>query len=271
MSKEPVPDSVYVKDSVHIVQEAEKEGLYLRILGALAIHLHCPGYEELHYKLERLGPGKNAFTDIDYMAYKKQSGKIRDFFEKTMGYKADPHVLYFTGGNRLIYYDPDDTYYVDVFFDKLDFSHPVDFGKLGKGRLELDSPTITLADLVLEKTQIHEINEKDIKDLVLLFVAHDNGTTEGTDAINGKYVAEVLANDWGFWYDATSNLDKVKGFVPQYKSAGLLTDAQASDVISNIDELLGMIDDEPKTKSWNKRAKKGTTKQWWQAVEEVRI
>ncbi len=271
MSKEPIPDEVYIKDSVYLVEEAQKEGLYLRILGALAIHLHCPGYEDLHFKLDRLGTGKNAFTDIDYMAYSKQKGKIRDFFEKTMGYKPDQHVLYFSGGNRLIYYDSEDKYYVDVFFDKLDFSHPVDFGKLGKGRLELDTPTITLADLILEKTQIHEINEKDIKDLVLMFIAHDNGTEEGNDAINGKYIAEVLANDWGFWYDATSNLDKVKGFVPKYQSAGLLTEEQAKDVISNVDELLAMIEAEPKSKKWTKRAKSGTSKQWWQGVEEVRI
>ena len=42
-------------------------------------------------------------------------------------------------------------------------------------------------------------------------------------------------------------------------------------VISNVDELLGMIEAEPKTKKWTKRAKKGTSKQWWQAVEEVHI
>jgi hypothetical protein len=271
MTKSNVPDAVFIKDSIHLVEEAEKEGLYLRVLGALAIHLHCPGLEELHFNLDRLGPGENAFTDIDFMAYKNQKGKIRDFFEDKMGYKVDHHVLYFSGKNRLIYYAPDDSYYVDVFFDKLDYSHPVDFGKLGKGRLELDSPTITLADLVLEKTQIHEINEKDIKDLVLLFIAHDNTTTESTDAINGKYVAEVLADDWGFWYDARSNLEKVKGFVPQYKDQGLLTDEHAKDVISNVDELLSMIEAEPKSKSWTKRAKKGTSKQWWQDVEEVHI
>ncbi|MGQ4911606.1 MAG: hypothetical protein ACP6KW_05495 [Candidatus Thorarchaeota archaeon] len=269
MSKEPVPDSLYVEESVRIVREAEKEGLYLRILGSLAIHLHCPGFEELHFKMERMGPGKNAFTDIDFMAYKKQAGKIRDFFEKKLGFRADPHVLYFSGGSRLIYYDPSDSYYVDVFFDKLDYSHPVNFGKLSKGRLELDSPTITLADLVLEKTQIHEINEKDIKDLVILFAAHGCSTEEQEDTINGKYVAEVLANDWGFWYDATSNLEKVKGFVPQYKDRGILTEKQAADVLSNVDDLLSMIEAEPKSKSWKRRSKKGTAKQWWQDVEEV--
>jgi hypothetical protein len=180
-------------------------------------------------------------------------------------------VLYFSGKHRLIYYSPDGSYYVDVFFDKLDYSHPVNFGKLEKGRLELDSPTITLADLVLEKTQIHEINEKDIKDLVLLFIAHDNTTTESREAINGKYVAEVLADDWGFWYDATSNLGKVKALVPQYKEQGLISQEHAQDVISNINELLAMIEAEPKSKSWTKRAKKGTSKQWWQDVEEVHI
>ena len=63
----------------------------------------------------------------------------------------------------------------------------------------------------------------------------------------------------------------MKGFTPQYKDADLLTEAQAADVISNVDELLAMIEAEPKTKKWTKRAKKGTSKQWWQAVEEVHL
>lgn len=58
--------------------------------------------------------------------------------------------------------------HVDVFFDELNFCHKVDFRK----RMDTDSPTISLADLVLEKLQIVEINEKDLKDLIVVNLEH---------------------------------------------------------------------------------------------------
>jgi hypothetical protein len=37
-----------------------------------------------------------------------------------------------------------------------------------RGRLELDSPTISLVDLLLSKLQIQRITEKDIKDMIAI-------------------------------------------------------------------------------------------------------
>ena len=44
-----------------------------------------------------------------------------------------------------------------------------------KGRLQLDDPTITTTDLLLEKMQIAEINLKDIKDTLVLLLDHPIG------------------------------------------------------------------------------------------------
>ena len=52
--------------------------------------------------------------------------------------------------------------------DKLDFCHPIPW----KSRLEVDTPTIPLAELVLEKMQIVKINEKDIIDTIMLLREH---------------------------------------------------------------------------------------------------
>jgi hypothetical protein len=46
-----------------------------------------------------------------------------------------------------------------VFADELYFCHKIPF----KGRLEIDTPTISTTDLLLEKMQIVEINLKDFK------------------------------------------------------------------------------------------------------------
>ena len=80
---------------------------------------------------------------------------------------------------------------VDVFFDRLDMNHIIDF----KNRLELDFPTISLADLLLEKMQIVQINEKDIKDTIILLREHPVEDPD-KETINANYVASLLAEDW---------------------------------------------------------------------------
>lgn len=250
--------------------EAEKEGVILRILGALAIRIHSEGFEELHKRLERLGGNEQHFTDIDFIAYSKQRSDIRKFFEEKMSYEIDRHVLFFHGNTRLIYYPPGHLFHVDVFFDQLEFCHDIYFGsKPKKGRLELDAPTIPLADIILQKTQIHEINEKDIKDIIVLLRAHEIGQTEDKECINLKYISELLADDWEFWYEVKLNIEKVQTFAKKYSNDSLLTEEDLLDVNQKIQTMLESLESVEKTKKWRKRAKKGPQKQWWRDVEEV--
>ena len=268
--KEIVPDEVFINDAYRIVNEAQKKGIIIRVIGAVAIRIHSKDFEELHKRLGRLGEGKQNFSDIDFVGYSKQKKLIEKFFEKDIGFIPDKRINLLFGHKRLIFYHPKNWYHSDIFFDALEFSHDIFFGKApGKGRLELDSPTIPLSDLVLEKLQIHEINEKDIKDLIVLFRAHDIGETDEREVINAKYIAKILADDWGFWYDATTNLKKVKLFAKRYLEDNKIGQEDYHDVVKKIDLLLDYIDKEPKTKRWKKRAKIGTKKMWWRPVEEV--
>jgi len=186
-------DETILKEAIKIVEEAQSRGIYLRIMGALAIMLHSMDHAEMFKNLKRLGSEEKFFTDLDLVGYGKQRGKIRDLMEKEFNFTADRYTLLFYR-DRMIYYHPNNTYYVDIFLDKLCFSHDIDLRK----RLELDFPTITLADLVLEKLQIHEINEKDIKDVIILLRAHEIGESDEKEVVNAKRIASVLADDWGF-------------------------------------------------------------------------
>ena len=265
-----IPDEVFIEDAYRIVNAAQEKGIIIRVIGAVAVRIHSKEFEDLHKRLGRLGEGKQNFSDIDFIGYKKQKKDIEKFFEKEIKFIPNKQINLLFGHKRLIYYHPEGYYHSDVFFDALEFSHDVYFGKKpGEGRLELDSPTITVTDLILEKTQIHEINEKDIKDLVVLFRAHEIGETDEKEVINAKYIAKVLANDWGFWYDATNNLKKVQSFSKKYLEEGKIDQEDYDDVIKKIDKLLEYIEREPKTKKWQKRAKKGTKEIWWRPVEEV--
>ncbi len=95
---------------------------------------------------------------------------------------------------------------IDVFFDKLDYCHEIDYA----GRLELDPWSVSLADILLQKLQIWEINDKDLKDIEYLFTVADFGEDD-TKKVNVKYISERLADDWGFWYTAATNLDQGQG------------------------------------------------------------
>ena len=261
-----IPQEEFIKEVVSLVESAQKEGVTLRILGALGIHvksMNCPECIQLHKSLDRLGDGKPMFTDLDLMAYSKQSRNVNDFFQKKMNYKPDQYVNTIFGDRRKIFYHPNNHFHVDVFFDVLSFSHDVNFEK---GRLDVSSPTISLEDLTLEKTQIHDINRKDLVDLFILFLAHDVSEKKEDGKIDASYIAGILSDDWGFWYDATNNLKKV---IEVNKDDKRINTNQMALVKDRISKLLKIIDETPKTRAWEKRSKKGTSKLWYKKVEEV--
>lgn len=263
-------DSEIINEALRIVEGARERGVVLRILGALAVRLHSAEYEDLHVRLGRLGEASSSFTDIDLIGYSSQRGRIRKYFEEELGFHTSRQFLIMYGKERLLYRHRDGIYYVDIFLDKLRFSHDVHFGsKPGKGRLELDYPTISLTDLLLEKLQIHEINEKDIKDLIVLIRGHRLSLADEAESINIDYISRILCDDWGFWYDATTNLKKVLYFAEKYAGDGLISKEDLNDVRSKVDEILSHIDKTPKTKRWIKRSKVGVNKKWWRDVEEL--
>jgi hypothetical protein len=171
-----------------------------------------------------------------------------------LGYECDVNTLMMTGKTRQIYYGGA-VPMIDVFLDKLDYCHEVNF----KDRLEFDDYCISLTDIALQKLQIWEINDKDLKDTEFLLTVAAVGDDEGRK-INRSYIAKRLGDDWGFWYTATTNLGRVKAHVD---GVAAFDEAQRAFVKLRCDELLARVEAEPKTKDWNKRSKKGTDKIWY--------
>ena len=250
LSEYPGPE-VFLSEGKRLVDEGEKRGIVMRVMGPLALHYYFPDQIDLYAKLERLG--ERYFTDIDYAAYGKGRGKMRDFM-KEMGYECDQETMVMSGKTRHIYY-AGPVPMIDVFFDKLDYCHEIDY----KGRLELDRYSVSLTDILLQKLQIWEINDKDLKDIEFLFTVAQFGEDDDRK-VNVGYIARRLADDWGFWYTATTNLDRVKQHVD---TVAAFNDEQKAHVKQVADQVRARIDEEPKTKGWNKRAKKGTDKIWY--------
>lgn len=249
----PVEHVEYVDRALSLVDQARDAGIELRILGSLAYRLHCPANIALFDEMKR------DLTDIDFAASGRQRKDVRTFLER-LGYVIDQDLLVTTEGARFAFTEPQTGMIVDVFFDELNFCHPIPL----RDRLSLDYPTITPTDLLLEKMQIVEINPKDIKDSIVLLLEHplDSGETETVD---GGYIADLLSADWGFYYTVIQNLDRLRR---ELASASGLTAPQAGLVRERIDSLADLVESTPKSRKWKLRARVGTRVKWYQEVAE---
>jgi hypothetical protein len=255
-----VPTEVFIEEGKRLVEEASKRDLTLRLLGGVAIRIHCVEFVDFARKLGRLGEGTQEYTDLDFMSYFKLRKRMPDFFHE-MGYEKRPTTMSTAATQRHIYFHPKGWFSVDVFFDKLlAANHPLDF----RERLNLDSPTITPIDMLLEKLQIVFPAEKDVKDSLLLLRAHEVSLDEEKNKLNAKFLARLLAADWGFWYTATTNVKGLRQYALDLQN---LSEEEKRDITSKLDSLLQAIDAEPKSAGWKMRSAIGTRRQWYKPVE----
>jgi hypothetical protein len=257
---DPIPSEYFIEEAKRLVEAAASNSVSMRILGALAVRIHCPEFVGLHRALGRLG-GATEFTDIDVITYGDTRDKLEPFF-RSMAYGPEPRVRRTPAiwAYRQMYIEPKRQFHVDVFFDTLEMSHTIDF----RTRLEIDYPTISLADLLLEKMQIHHINEKDIKDTIVLIRAHPIGDAD-RECINQSYIARLLSNDWGFYHTVSLNLNKTKLLLSDYT----ISEEDKVDVTAKIDRLINRIEKEPKSMRFNMRARMGEKKKWYNDVDET--
>ena len=237
------------------MKRAEDQGIKLRIMGAVAIRLHAKSMLEQSDALMR------RITDIDFVGYSKQANKIEKLISDA-GY--DSLKAQITPGllvNRLIFVSKKDpNRHIDVFLNELRMSHTIDY----RDQLDKDFPTVSLAHLLLQKMQIVRINEKDIKDTLALLLEHTIGYND-KEMIDDKLIAKTLANDWGFYYTLTTNLEKAKVLLETYQ----LSPEKKATIKERIDSLLRAIETEPKALRWKLRARVGTKQKWYEEVEEV--
>jgi len=237
-----------------ILSVSEENNVTLRVIGSLAFQMHCPKYGYLQAAMGR------AYTDIDFAGYRKQARAVNQMMT-ALDYTEDKAVYMMSEGDRSIFHQNNGSLYVDVFYDKLDFSHVIRW----EDRLEVDSPTIPLAELLLEKMQIFEINEKDIIDTIMLLLEHPLGDNDD-EVINITLISELLSKDWGLWRTTTMNLDKVKQMAGRYPQ---LNSEEQSQVVDQVNRALEPIEEEPKSRGWRLRSRVGDRVQWYKDVDEV--
>ena len=239
---------------LEVLERSENKHVVMRLIGALAFRTQCPKYGYIQDALGR------KFTDIDFASYPRFLKDILRILTEA-GYQEEKSVTQLFSDSRLLFHDHKFGRHIDIFFDKLDFCHPISF----VGRLEAGKLTLPLAELFLEKMQIVKINEKDQIDTIMLLREHTLGHTDH-EAINLTVVTQTLSNDWGFWRTVTGNLKLLDEMMDGYTG---LKDEDRDIVHGHIHEMLEHIEKAPKSLRWKIRSNVGERVKWYKDVEEL--
>lgn len=164
------------------------------------------------------------------------------------------------GDTRLIFNDIENGRRVDIFLDIFEMCHRFDL----RERLLIDRYTIPLADLLATKLQVVEITEREYRDIISLLHDHDVGDSDTSETINGRYLAQLCAGDWGIYKTFTINLSNVLLAVAQYQ----LDDEYQQVVRKRLQDLQTRIENVPKTMRWKIRANIGENVQWYELPEK---
>jgi len=187
--------------------------------------------------------------------------RIEPFFQE-LGYESNRQFNLLNGSKRQIYLDPHSNRHVDIFVGKFEMCHklPMD------GRLEIDPVTVPLAELLLSKAQIVELNRKDALDIASLLLYNETGRTDD-GKINLDYIAKLCGQDWGLYKTTSLSLKRVEELVREQTLN--LTDSDRDWILKRIAAIHQTFETMPTSLAWQMRDKVGTRVRWYEEVEEV--
>ena len=237
----------------YILAEAGKQNIVLRAIGGMAVHIHCP-------EASILPALKREYGDLDFVTASPDDQHMRKFFE-SIDFSANSRFNALQGKTRMIYNNPDNTWHIDIFINEFRMCHNLQFNK---ERLLKDPLTIPLAELLLTKLQIVEINQKDVKDISAILIEHPLGDTD-LEMINVKRITEITCSDWGFHTTARNNIDKI----PTLLDLLDLPEEHKLTIKQKLSELAKRLDAAPKSTGWKLRALVGRSRIWYEEPEDA--
>ena len=255
-----IPAPVVQPDDIR--DEAERlgdmlpaSGLRLKLMGGLAIWLQS--------KTVHSGPYAREYRDLDLVAASRDRKPVGAFLE-SIGYVPDRLFNALHGAQRLVFAASHGGWSVDVIFDELNMSHRIDL----RDRLNGRSPTLELADLLMTKLQVWQVNEKDLGDAACLLADHRLAAASeapGEPVFDLARIRALISADWGLCHTTEGNLAKVAELWARQPVVGV-----PFDVGRQVEVLQGEIEAAPKSIAWRTRARIGERVRWYETPEEVR-
>jgi hypothetical protein len=233
-----------------VVAHAAAHGEWLRIAGGVAFSLRVSG---------RVALPRSPLADIDLVAPARRERRVVALISE-LGYEGEKAFNARHGDRRLMFWDRPRDRKLEVFVGTFVMCHELPIAE----RLDIEPETLPLAELLLTKLQIVELNEKDMSDMHSLLITHEVGSDDD-DEINAKRIAELCGRDWGLHHTVSRTLDRLGDDPPSYT----LPPDQRRLVDERVQRLRAAIDAQPKSMAWKMRAKVGERVRWYEEPEEV--
>lgn len=183
-----------VQLGTELVNDAQAQGITLRMIGGVAIYSRCPSIES-HKTLRRTN------ADLDFIVAADAWGRVGEVFTARGFMKRAESAT-------AQLFDKGDVH-IEVAHPNFREQLVQDFSS----RLNVTPLTLPLADLLLMKLARTKFEEKDIQDSAALLVDHrvtDGGDEE--EEINRVYLFHVVNDEYRLWktvFDNTVTLEKV--------------------------------------------------------------
>jgi hypothetical protein len=244
----PLGDAV--AESKRLVAAANANGLVVRALGGVAVCLQAPAAGPL---LPR------SCGDIDLATRREGRRAVADLLAEA-GYVGDQMFNALHGARRLLFYDEANRRKLDVFVGEFSMCHVIPL----VDRLEREPLTIPLAELLLTKLQIVQLNERDQRDIYSLTYHHPVSDAGGS-GIEADYIAELCSKDWGLWRTTRATIEQCQANLSHYS----LHEDAASLIRERLDHLWKQVEAAPKTTRWRLRSRVGDRVKWYEQPEET--
>ncbi|HXD09178.1 MAG TPA: nucleotidyltransferase family protein [Anaerolineales bacterium] len=235
-----------------LIAAANEKTILMRVLGGLAIKVHRT-FDHPVFARE--------YGDLDFVVAGKQRREFEAFMPQ-VGYTPHKQFNLLNGSERQIYYHNETETKIDIFVDTFSMCHKIPL----EGRLMIHPVTIPLAELLLTKAQIAELNRKDALDIASLLLYAETGSDD-VEKINLKRIAQLCGADWGLYKTTSINLKRVDEIISEENVN--LTEAERGAIKRRIGEILHTFETMPKSIAWQMRDKVGTRVRWYEEVEEV--
>ncbi len=253
-------EAPFIGEVERIVRLATERGILLRACGSVGLYYRLrqdPGARAVYLLRDGTARATPLFKDLDLASLEKFGSKVFRLMVKELGYTEDTETNALFGMYRNVYFHP--SFSIDVFYDVLRFSHEIPL----KERFPA-GVTLAPEDLMLGKLQIHKTTPRDLMDLAAGAMAFH------VASLDRSYMAGLLGNDWGFWYDADQNLRRSQELIGQLPTNG---DPAVTEIATrarrHLQEYLDFLAELPKTRRWEKRQAKGTREPWYEEVDEL--
>ena len=234
-----------------LISAAGEKSILLRLLGGLAVKVHQKADHPVF---------RREYGDLDFVVAGKQRREFEAFMP-ALGYFPHRQFNLLNGAHRQIYYHNETEMKVDIFVGAFEMCHKIPL----EDRLHVHPITIPLAELLLTKAQIAELNRKDGLDIASLLLFSETGKDD--DMINLTQIAKLCGVDWGLYKTTSINLKRVEEIISE-ENVGL-EESERGLIKQRIGDLQQTFESMPKSLAWQMRDKVGTRVRWYEEVEEV--